>query len=253
MARLNLEAGKARRECVRCFWKFAAKILDGRDELPEPDFSAEEAESFFREVYSSSPREFQRPTWLPPTDPPQSAFNYDTITISEVSRIIKRSKSSSSPSPIDRVSYKIFKRCPALLPALVDLYNACWQSQAVPLAWKQGVIKLIPKQSAADNPAEPSNFRPIALTSCMGKVFTSILKDRWLHYMISNQYLDTNTQKAFVKNIPGCTEQYHKLLGAVLEAFRRHKSISVCWLDLANTYGSVNHGLIDFTRRHFHV
>ena len=65
--------------------------------------------------------------------------------------------------------------------------------------------------------------------------------------------LDTNTQKAFVKNIPGCTEQYHKLLGAVLEAFRRHKSISVCCLDLANAYGSVNHGLIDFTLRHFHA
>ena len=83
------------------------------------------------------------------------------------------------------MSYKIFKRCPALLPALVDLYNACWQSQAVPLAWKQGVIKLIPKQSAADNPAEPSNFRPIALTSCVGKVFTSILKDRWFHLTLT--------------------------------------------------------------------
>lgn len=71
--------------------------------------------------------------------------------------------------------------------------------------------------------------------------------------MIANGYLDTNLQKAFVKNIPGCTKQYRKLLGAVSEAFRRPKSITVCWLDLANAYGSVNHGLIDFTLQHFHA
>ena len=71
--------------------------------------------------------------------------------------------------------------------------------------------------------------------------------------MIANEYLDTNTQKACVRNIPGCTEQYQKLLGAVNEAFWRHKSISVCWVDLANAYGSVNHGLIDFTLQHYHA
>ena len=144
---------------------------------------------------------------------PQCAFNDDPISISEVCGVIKRTNSFSSPSPIGRVSYKIFKKCPALLPALLDLYNACWESQTIPLAWKQGVIRLIPKQTASDNPAEPGNFRPIALTSCVGKVFTSILKDRWLHYMVANGYLDTN---AFIKNVPGCTEQEAQVDHSVL-------------------------------------
>ena len=62
--------------------------------------------------------------------------------------------------------------------------------------------------------------------------------------MIANQYLDTNSQKAFVKNVRRCTEYYQKLLGAaVTEAFKKHKSISLCWLDIANAYGSVAHGL----------
>lgn len=122
--------------------------------------------------------------------------------------------------------------------ALVHLYKACWDSQTVPMAWKQGVIRLIPKGSATDSPNEPSNFRPIALTSCVGKIFTSVLKNRWFDYMIGNQFLDTNIQKALVKNIPGCTEQYSKLLAAVHEAFKKQKLISVCWLDLANAYGS---------------
>ena len=83
------------------------------------------------------------------------------------------------------------------------------------------MIKLIPKEGANINPAEPSNFRPIALTSCVGKVFTSILKSIWLHYMIANQYLDINTLKAFVKSVPGCTEQYQKLLVAITVVFKK--------------------------------
>lgn len=250
---LNLEAGKARQQCAKNFWRFAAQILDGKDESPEPAFSAGVAEAFFKKVYSTAPELFQHPSWLPESGSPECDFNDDPITISEISGVIKRINSSSSPSPIDRVSYKIFKHCPSLMPALLNLYNACWESQTVPMAWKQGVIRLIPKQSASDDPADPGNYRPIALTSCVGKVFTSIMKDRWLQYMIANGYLDTNIQKVFVRNIPGCTEQYRKLLGAISEAFKRHKSITVCWLDLANAYGSVNHGLIDFTLQHLHA
>ena len=250
---LNLEARKARRECAKSFWRFAAKVLDGEGDSVAPSFSVEEAERYFREVYSSNRKEFQRPEWLPAAELPQSGFNDDPFSATEISGVLRRARSSSSPSPIDRVSYQILKRCPSLLSALVDLYNTCWDSAAVPLAWKQGVISLIPKEAATSNPSEPSNFRPIALTSCVGKVFTSILRNRWLNYMVANHFLDTNIQKAFVKNIPGCTEQYSKLLAAVQEAFKKHKFIAVCWLDLANAYGSVHHGLIDFALQHFHA
>jgi len=56
-------------------------------------------------------------------------------------------------------------------------------------------IKLLGKRSAIDNPSTPSNFRPIALTSCIGKLFTSIVKSRWLNYMLENGYLDPRIQK----------------------------------------------------------
>ena len=96
-------------------------------------------------------------------------------------------------------------------------------------------------------PEKPGNFRPIALTSCIGKVFTSILKNTWMEFMLSNGYLKTYVQKAFMRNIPGCTEQFYKLMAAIQEAHRKHKSITICWLELANAYESVHHGLIDFT------
>ena len=56
-----------------------------------------------------------------------------------------------------------------------------------------------------------------------------------------------------MRNIPGCTEQFYKLLEAIQESHKWHKSITICWLDLANAYGSVHHDLIEFTLQHYHA
>ena len=90
--------------------------------------------------------------------------------------MIAKSKSKFSPSPIDQVPYEVFKKCPSLALALADLFSLCWKLGQVPSGWKCAVIKLIPKPDASNDPANPSNFRPIALTSCVGKIFTTILK-----------------------------------------------------------------------------
>ena len=47
-ARLSLEAGQARLKCVKNLWRYAAKILDGEEDLIQPSFSVEDAEAFFK-------------------------------------------------------------------------------------------------------------------------------------------------------------------------------------------------------------
>ena len=69
--------------------------------------------------------------------------------------------------------------------------------------------------------------------------------------MLSNGYLNNSIQKAFLPVTPGCTERHLKLASVLAEARRKHKSLSVCWLDLANAYGSVHHSLIEYSLRHY--
>ena len=71
--------------------------------------------------------------------------------------------------------------------------------------------------------------------------------------MIDNRYMDTEVQKAFVNGIPGCTEHHCKLASIIKEAHEKHRSLSVCWLDLANAYGSIPHGLIQFTLQYYNA
>ena len=119
------------------------------------------------------------------------------------------------------------RECPSLTPALLHLYNQCWESSTLPSSWKQAAIKLIPKASAKSDPSDPANFRPIALTLCIGKIYT-IIKDRLLDFMKANCYFDTKIQKAFMPSVPGCIEHYTKLAAAVSEAHTHHKSLCVC-------------------------
>ena len=218
-----------------------------------PQFPKETAQDYFTSTYKSHPREFVKPSWMPEPKLPSFDFDTDEISLEEISRVIRRCKASSSPSPLDQIPYKVFKRCPSLSHCLKCLFNFCWVSAKVPAAWKSAVIKLIGKSSASEDPTVPSNFRPIALTSCIGKIYTSILKDRWLTYMLENSYLDSSIQKGFMPATPGCTEYHSKLSTIIYEARNRHKTLAVCWLDLANAYGSVHHSLIQYSLHHYHA
>ena len=71
--------------------------------------------------------------------------------------------------------------------------------------------------------------------------------------MTTNGYFNKSIQKAFMSTTPGCTEHHMKLATILQDARAKHKSLAVCWLDLANAYGSVHHSLISFTLRYYNA
>ena len=241
-----------RKECRKDLYKFAKKMLnDEAYTSTEPTFTAAEAEVYFNQVYSTSPATFTRPLWMLEPPSPSTGLDGSAFTEEELSLIISRLNSSSCPSPMDQIPYLVLKKCPSLTPALLPVFNSCWSVKRIPAAWKVGVLRFIGKKQAVEDPSNPKNFRPIALTSCIGKVFTSLLKQLWMAYMRTNNYLNTAVQKAFVDGVPACTEYHIKLLSMLSKARRKHRSLCVCWLDLANAFGSVHHNLIRFSFQHY--
>lgn len=194
----------ANKQCMRNFWRFSKDLFsDDGDSSKDvsPKFTAQDADQYFRSTYSKEPSEPSSFSDIPKFDNPKTPFDIRPISVTEVAFKIRRSRNSSAPSPLDGISYLVLKKCPSLLLALVDLYNCCWLSCTVPSLWKTGVVRLIPKSSAATNPTAPSSFRPIALTPCIGKIYTSILKDRWCDFLLRNGFLDTSIQKAFLPGV----------------------------------------------------
>ena len=76
--------------------------------------------------------------------------------VEEIDEAVKRSRSSSAPTPLDQISYRIIKMCPALIPIIVHLFNMAWCTGTIPPPWQVAVIKLLPKSTSASDPADPS-------------------------------------------------------------------------------------------------
>ena len=160
-----------RQQCHRHFWKYARDILDD-DQASKvvPKFTENNAEQFFRSCYESFPYQFEQPPWMPESPLPKYQLELSPKSTDELLYAIKRAKSVLCPYPF-QVSYKILKKCPSLHEAILDSILA---ETKILMQWKTAVIKLIGNSSAIQ---DPSNFRPIALTPTMSKLFSTIMKD----------------------------------------------------------------------------
>ena len=216
------QAWKAHQSCYKHFWRFTSDLLDN-DPCKDisPSFNRETAISFFSDIYDSHSTTFHKPSWMPTPKPPTYNFPNDPISDEELHKVIRRISATSAPSPFDQIPYSVFKKCPSIRVALLEIFNSCLSTKSIPSQWKHASVKLIPKQSALSEPSYLGNFRPIALTPTISKLFTSIFKDRLQTYMTANEYLDSNIQKAFLPATPGCIE-HHAKLASVISSSKNH-------------------------------
>ena len=76
------------------------------------------------------------------------------------------------------------------------------------------------------------------------------LQPKWQVLLLKWQVIfccvDWSVQKAFMSATPGCIEHHAKLAAILCDTLNKHKSLAMCWLDLANAYGSVHHSLVHY-------
>ncbi|GBN58645.1 hypothetical protein AVEN_243503-1 [Araneus ventricosus] len=95
----------------------------------------------------------------------------------------------SSPGP-DKISYSMIKHLSiASQNSILDLYNRIWREHYFPTLWQQAII--IPLLKPGKDPTNPSNYRPIALTSCLCKLFERMINKRLIYYMEGLQIICT--------------------------------------------------------------
>jgi hypothetical protein len=146
-------------------------------------------------------------SWFPSLPVPDLPFNMAPIRPGDVKKTLQRKKTTKAPGE-DGILNGHLKKLDAAHHFLATLYSKIlldspesWEG------WASSVICLIHK--AGDN-SDPANFRPIALTSTVGKLFHQILSDRITEYLTKTGLVDSTTQKAFLRKISG--SQDHNLL-----------------------------------------
>ena len=140
----------------------------------------------------------------------------------------------------DEVESRLLKECATeLAPILCGIYRKSMDEGEVPNKWKEAHVIPIHKKG---NKAIMANFRPVALTSVICKVFEKIICAAILSFLTRNGLISTQ-QHGFVRgrscqtNILLCLEKWTKMLDD-------GKSVDVAYFDYSKAFDKVSHRLL---------
>ena len=105
------------------------------------------------------------------------------------------------------------KICTHIQQLYVKLFNLVFDTGLIPEAWS--IAKIIPVYRQKGETSDPSNYRPIKLLSCMGKLFTAII----------NKGLQTYSENH--DKINACQAGFRKKFSTTDHIFALHTLINI--------------------------
>ena len=214
-----------------------SNVLDGRGRLTETE---EEAAAALNEYYHSvfTDDNLQSPT---PEFPPliQEKLEDIVVTKESVEEVLRSLKPNKAAGP-DEVESRLLKECSTeIAPILCGLFRKSMDEGEVPNKWKEAHVIPIHKKG---NKAVMANFRPVALTSMICKVFEKIICAAMMSFLTRNGLI-TPQQHGFVRgrscqtNILLCLEKWTEMLD-------NGGSVDVAYFDYSKAFDKVSHRLL---------
>jgi len=165
----------------------------------------------------------------------------EEVNMAELQKAIHKLKSKSCPGK-DGIFNIFLKNLPlSFLQHLLWLCNLSLKQGKLPVTWKIASITMIPKgqKSAAD----PANYRPISLISCLGKLIERIVAARLSKFLDENKIIIR--QQSGFRSGRRTSDNLIFLSQKVAEAFERKKKIVSFFFDIQGAFDTVWHdGLV---------
>ena len=224
-------------------------------EAVHPAFNKVTADGFYPGRYSV-PGVINREdlTWFPPIPiSPTSAdfvpFDTSPFRPRDIRKVLSKSNKKSAPGP-DGVTFGVLDKLDGCHKTLATLFSKVLAMGCQPTTWAESLVKLIHKKG---DPSDPTNFRMIALSGCIGKTFHLLLNTRLTSYLLSNNLIDPMMQKAFLPGINGCIEHNITMEEIIKDARKKKRTCHLTFFDLEDAFGSVPHSLIMDSLRRNHL
>lgn len=156
------------------------------------------------------------------------------FTLQEMRQAINKSRLTSPGK--DQICYIMLKHLGILTQGkLLGLYNKVWEGGILPISWKDAVI--IPIIKPGKDPTNPANYRPIALTSHVGKIMERMIVERLMFYLESKGLLSPH-QNGFRKG-RGTMDPVVFLETEVKKAQIKKESVLAIFLDVEKAYDMI--------------
>ena len=162
------------------------------------------------------------------------------FTLEELNTSIKRAH-STAVGP-DKIHYDFLKHLPVkVLKVLLGLFNNIWKSGQLPASWKEATVIPIPKPGKDHK--NPTNYRPIALTSCLCKTMERMVNAR-LVWLLESEHLISDFQSGFRRG-RSTLDHLVSLESFVREAFIKKEHAVAVFFDLEKAYDTTwKHGIM---------
>jgi hypothetical protein len=109
----------------------------------------------------------------------------------------------------------------------------------IPLAWREARIKLLFKGKGC--PTAFDNYRPLAITSILGKLLNTMIKTKMLDHCRVHSVIDEKVQKGFMPKVSGCLDHIAAMMNIMRVAKASKGDFYALLLDLKAAYDSVPH------------
>ncbi|GFS24527.1 reverse transcriptase [Elysia marginata] len=130
----------------------------------------------------------------------------------------------------------MINQCPPIFKEkILDLFNKIWTTGNIRKQFKHAII--IPTHKPGKDPKDPASYRPISLTSHLGKTLESIINKRLNYYLETKQLINKN-QAGFRKNRQ-TIDQIIALDNAIKTARANNKAACAILLDLEKAYDTM--------------
>ena len=157
------------------------------------------------------------------------------ITIDEIRKCINNLKNCKSPGGDNILNEYLKSTKEIFLPVYEALFNKIFDSGILPISWLEGSITPIYKNKGST--ADPTNYRPITILSCLGKVFTAVLNNRLIEFVDTYKLLNEN-QAGFRKDYS--TSDHIFVLSSLIEIVKAKKQKLYCaFVDFSQAFDSV--------------
>ena len=197
-------------------------------------------EKFFKNLYSDTHKTIsleKKNEYLETADKINDSSTHsvrlnEEFTMEEVATNIKALKSGKASS-IDMISNEILKSLDSNhLAFLINFFNVCFENGVYP--WNENVISPLHKKGKISN---PDNYRAIAVSSAIGKIFSSILLNRLQRFREEN-CPDPLNQLGFTKGAQ--TYDHILTMQTIASKYKKyHKPVYAIFVDFKKAFDSV--------------
>lgn len=153
------------------------------------------------------------------------------FTLAELEEALSQLKKSAPGQ--DEIRNEMLKNMPPIMiEKLLELFNNLWNQCTYPQEWKEAIVVPILKQNK--DPLNPSSYRPVSLTSCLGKVLEKMVNAR-LDWYLENKNIISPFQSGF-RGGRSTMDNLIILEDEIQDAFMRREHAVAVFFDIKGAY-----------------